>query len=99
MISKQFFKSSVIYSLIGALPYTTGVILIPFFTARLTPEQFETRIMSAVTNAAEVEDIVTLCETTALFHRRTGKSDKLAITPDILETSISRVIVSQVKAD
>ena len=29
-----------IYSLIGALPYTTGVILIPFFTARLTPEQF-----------------------------------------------------------
>lgn len=40
MISKQFFKSSIIYSLVGALPYTTGVILIPFFTARLTPEQF-----------------------------------------------------------
>jgi O-antigen/teichoic acid export membrane protein len=40
MISRQFFKSSLIYSLIGALPYTTGVILIPFFTARLTPEQF-----------------------------------------------------------
>jgi len=40
MISRQFFKSSMIYSLIGALPYTTGVILIPFFTARLSPEQF-----------------------------------------------------------
>lgn len=40
MISRNFFKSSLIYSLIGALPYTTGVILIPFFTARLTPEQF-----------------------------------------------------------
>ena len=40
MISKQFFKSSLIYSLIGALPYTTGVILIPFYTAKLTPEQF-----------------------------------------------------------
>lgn len=40
MISRQFFKSSMIYSLIGALPYTTGVILIPFFTAKLTPEQF-----------------------------------------------------------
>ena len=65
----------------------------------LTPEQFEARIMSAVTNAAEVEDIVTLCETTSLYRRRTGKSDQLAITPDILETSISRVIVSQVKAD
>ncbi|MEI7983937.1 MAG: oligosaccharide flippase family protein, partial [Bacteroidota bacterium] len=40
MISRQFFKSSIIYSLVGALPYTTGVILIPFFTGRLTPEQF-----------------------------------------------------------
>ena len=40
MISRQFFKSSIIYSLVGALPYTTGVILIPFFTSRLTPEQF-----------------------------------------------------------
>ncbi len=40
MISRQFFKSSLIYSLVGALPYTTGVILIPFFTYRLTPEQF-----------------------------------------------------------
>jgi O-antigen/teichoic acid export membrane protein len=40
MISKQFFRSSVIYSVIGALPYTTGVILIPFFTAKLSPEQF-----------------------------------------------------------
>ncbi|MCX6241398.1 MAG: oligosaccharide flippase family protein [Bacteroidetes bacterium] len=40
MISRQFFKSSMIYSIIGALPYTTGVILIPFFTARLTPVQF-----------------------------------------------------------
>jgi O-antigen/teichoic acid export membrane protein len=40
MISRQFFKSSIIYSLVGALPYTTGVILIPFFADRLTPEQF-----------------------------------------------------------
>jgi len=40
MISKQFFKSSLIYSLVGALPYTTGVILIPFFASQLTPAQF-----------------------------------------------------------
>lgn len=40
MISKKFLKSSIIYSLVGALPYTTGVVLIPFFTYRLTPEQF-----------------------------------------------------------
>ncbi len=40
MISKTFFKSSFIYSVVGALPYASGVILIPFFAARLTPEQF-----------------------------------------------------------
>jgi len=40
MISKQFFKSSIIYSLVGSLPYISGIILIPFFTIYLTPQQF-----------------------------------------------------------
>ncbi|MEI8007177.1 MAG: oligosaccharide flippase family protein [Bacteroidota bacterium] len=40
MISGKFFKSSLVYTVIGALPYTTGVILIPFFTNYLTHEQF-----------------------------------------------------------
>ncbi|MDP4281278.1 MAG: oligosaccharide flippase family protein [Bacteroidota bacterium] len=40
MISKQFFKSSLIYSVVGALPYASGVILIPFFANHLTISQF-----------------------------------------------------------
>ena len=40
MISKTFFKSSLIYSFVGALPYVSGVILIPFFTYKLTSQQF-----------------------------------------------------------
>ena len=40
MISKQFFKSSFIYSVIGALPYASGIILIPFFTQNLSPTDF-----------------------------------------------------------
>ena len=40
MISKGFFKSSVIYSFVGALPYASGIILLPWFTAYLTPRQF-----------------------------------------------------------
>jgi len=40
VISKQFFKSSIIYSLVGSLPYISGIILIPFFTIYLTPQQF-----------------------------------------------------------
>ena len=40
MISRQFFKSSIIYSLVGALPYASGFLLLPWFTAYLTPRQF-----------------------------------------------------------
>ena len=40
MISKHFFKSSLIYSFVGSLPYISGIILIPLFTIYLTPQQF-----------------------------------------------------------
>jgi O-antigen/teichoic acid export membrane protein len=40
MISKQFAKSSVIYTVVGALPYASGFLLLPWFTALLTPAQF-----------------------------------------------------------
>jgi O-antigen/teichoic acid export membrane protein len=40
MISRSFFKSSLIYSLVGALPYASGFLLLPWFTMYLTPQQF-----------------------------------------------------------
>ena len=40
MISKSFFKSSFIYSFVGALPYASGIILIPFFVKLLTHEDY-----------------------------------------------------------
>ncbi len=40
MISRTFFKSSLIYTVVGALPYVSGFLLIPWFTAYLTPAQF-----------------------------------------------------------
>ncbi len=40
MISRSFFKSSVIYSIVGALPYASGFLLLPWFTTYLTPKQF-----------------------------------------------------------
>ncbi len=40
MISKQFIKSSFIYSVIGALPLASSVILLPFYTNLLTTNQF-----------------------------------------------------------
>jgi len=45
MISRQFFKSSIIYSLVGALPYASGFLLLPWFTAYLTPRQFGTNAL------------------------------------------------------
>jgi len=40
LISKQFIKSSFIYSVIGALPLASSVILLPFYTNLLTTNQF-----------------------------------------------------------
>jgi O-antigen/teichoic acid export membrane protein len=40
MISKKFAKSSVIYTAVGALPYASGFLLLPWFTTFLTPAQF-----------------------------------------------------------
>jgi O-antigen/teichoic acid export membrane protein len=45
MISRSFFKSSVIYSVVGALPYASGFLLLPWFTAYLTPQQFGVNAM------------------------------------------------------
>src|SRR5512138_1575017 len=40
MISRTFLKSSFIYTIVGALPYAAGFLLLPWFTKYLTPEQF-----------------------------------------------------------
>jgi O-antigen/teichoic acid export membrane protein len=40
MISKQFIKSSLIYSVIGSLPLVSGIVLLPFYTNMLHTDQF-----------------------------------------------------------
>ncbi|MBN1200108.1 MAG: lipopolysaccharide biosynthesis protein [Bacteroidales bacterium] len=45
MISKKFLQSSVIYSIVGALPYASGFILIFWFTRLLTPAQFGINVL------------------------------------------------------
>lgn len=53
------------------------------------------RIGEAARSAADVEDIVVLCQTTALYLRRSGVTAVPEITADIIEKSIRRVIVTQ----
>ena len=64
-----------------------------FTLSGITDQEFCTRVLEGAMNPAEIEDIVVLCETTALFRRRTRLNTRLVITPEILETAIARVIV------
>ncbi len=57
----------------------------------MTEEQFRARVLESAINPAEIEDIVVLCQTTALYRRRTGAAQDLIFTREILETAISRV--------
>lgn len=60
----------------------------------MTEEEYCARILECVINPAEIEDIVVLCETAGLYRKRTRKEAALVITREILETAISRVVVS-----
>lgn len=54
--------------------------------------EFCSRILDCVVNPAEIEDIVVLCETTAIYRMRTRKASGTIFTREILETAIARVV-------
>jgi hypothetical protein len=51
------------------------------------------RILENVINPAEVEDIVALCETTALYRKRSKQTTDLVFTSEILDLAMARVVV------
>jgi len=59
----------------------------------MTEDEFCERVLAEAMNPAEIEDIVVLCETAALFRRRTRRASGLLFTPEILETAIARVVI------
>ena len=59
----------------------------------MTEEEFCGLILVDAMNPAEVEDIVALCETAALFRRRTNRASALIFTREILNTAINRVVI------
>lgn len=64
-----------------------------FHLEGMTEEEFCTSVLAEAMNPAEVEDIVVLCETTALFRRRTSQTAQLLITREILGAAIGRVVI------
>ena len=63
-----------------------------FALHELTEDQFVSRVLEVASNAAEVEDMVALCQTSALYERRIRRRAQLLITAAMLETAISRVV-------
>ena len=59
----------------------------------MSEDEFCSLILAEAMNPAEVEDIVVLCETAALFRRRTGRAGELIFTREILDTAIARVVI------
>jgi uncharacterized protein YmfQ (DUF2313 family) len=59
----------------------------------MTEDEFCSLILAEAMNPAEVEDIVVLCETAALFRRRTNRAAELIFTREILDTAIARVVI------
>lgn len=74
--------------------YLRSALAAGFVLAGLSEEAFIDRILRSVANPAEVEDIVVLCQTSALHRRRTGATQRPEITPESLEKAIARVIVN-----
>ena len=63
----------------------------------LTVEDFVARVLAAATNPGQIEDIVALCQTAALYRQRTKQTPTRVITPRILETVIRRAILTENK--
>jgi hypothetical protein len=64
-----------------------------FVLQGMTEKSFCGRILESVINPAEVEDIVALCETTALYRKRSRQATDLTFTAEILELAMARVVV------
>ena len=64
-----------------------------FEMQEMSEDEFCAQILAEAMNPAEVEDIVVLCETAALFRRRTGRASQLIFTSEILNTAIARVVI------
>jgi hypothetical protein len=64
-----------------------------FQVREMTDDEFCSAILKEAMNPAEVEDIVVLCETAALFRRRTNRASELIFTREILDTAIARVVI------
>jgi len=63
-----------------------------FQLAEISEDEFSSRILERVVNPAEIEDIIVLCETTALYRKRAKLTKTAIFTREILDMAIARVV-------
>lgn len=63
----------------------------------MTDDVFVARVLAAASNPGQIEDIIALCQTAALYRQRTKETPTRVITPRILETVIRRAILTENK--
>ncbi|MBI3269248.1 MAG: hypothetical protein HYZ53_09520 [Planctomycetes bacterium] len=73
--------------------YLQRALAAGFRLADLDAEAFVSRVLDSAVNPAEIEDVVGLCQTTAIFRARKGETRERDLTRASLETAVARVIV------
>jgi len=74
--------------------YLDRAIKAGYRLADISREGFIARVLLNVTNPAQIEDIVVLCQTAAIYRQRMGgKGTERVITPDMLELTMRRVVI------
>jgi hypothetical protein len=74
--------------------YIARILQAGYALADISREGFIARLLMAVSNPAQIEDIIVLCQTSAIHRQRIHKATNRQITSEILEMSIRRVVVA-----
>jgi len=62
--------------------------------ADISRDGFIARVLMSATNPAQIEDLIVLCQTSAIYRQRIKETRDRQITSEILEIALRRVVVS-----
>jgi nucleotide-binding universal stress UspA family protein len=75
--------------------YLDRAIKAGYRLADISRDGFIARVLINITNPAQIEDVVVLCQTAAIYRQRTGdKGKERIISPDMLELAMRHVVVN-----
>jgi hypothetical protein len=74
--------------------YVERMLKADYGLSDISRDGFIARVLMSVTNPAQIEDIVVLCQTAAIFRARMKQAKTRAVTAEMLEIAIRRVVVT-----